>query len=86
MLKANKSIADKVIKNDFVRAIASYENNGGVETYELDGLFSAVEESVKKHTYFPVMIPAIPFISPTQKELKFSAEDIEMLKTYIEGA
>ena len=84
MLKINDQVADKVLKNSFVCAVSGYSDEDGFETYDLDALFTAVSESVKKHGYFPVTIPAIPFVSPAEKELKFSADDVDLLKTYIE--
>ena len=85
-LRGNPVAADKLFNNGIVSTVAKYEMVDGKDTYDLDGLFSMVEDSVTKYGYFPVVLPAIPFISPTEKELKFSSEDIEMLKTYIEEA
>lgn len=85
-LRGNPSAADKLFSNGIVSAVAKHEVIDGKDTYDLDGLFSLVEDSVTKYGYFPITLPAIPFVSPTEKELKFSSEDIEMLKTYIEEA
>lgn len=85
-LRGNPSTVDKLLSNGIVSAVAKHEVIDGKDTYDLDGLFSLVEDSVTKYGYFPIILPAIPFVSPTEKELKFSSEDIEMLKTYIEEA
>lgn len=85
-LRGNQSAVDKLFSNVIVSTIAKHEVIDGKDTYDLDGLFSLVEDSVTKYGYFPITLPVIPFVSPTEKELKFSSEDIEMLKTYIEEA
>lgn len=85
-LRGNPAAADKLFNNGIVATVIKHEVIDGKDTYELDGLFSMVEDSVTKYGYFPITLPAIPFVSPTEKELKFSSEDIEMLKTYIEEA
>lgn len=85
-LRGNPSAVDKLLSNGIASAVAKHEVIDGKDTYDLDGLFSLVEDSVTKYGYFPITLPAIPFVSPTEKELKFSSEDIEMLKTYIEEA
>ena len=85
-LRGNPAVVDKVFNNGIVSAVIKHEVVDDKDTYELDGLFSLVKDSVAKYGYFPITLPAIPFVSPTEKELKFSSEDIEMLKTYIEEA
>ena len=85
-IKGNSNIANKFFDNTIVSTIAKHEQIDGKDTYDLDGLFSLTQDSISKYGYFPIILPAIPFVSPTEKELKFSSEDIEMLKTYIEEA
>lgn len=81
-LKGNKSLTNKFFDNEIIKIMGQYEN----DTYNLDAIFIAARDSISKYGYLPVKIPAISFISPTEKELKFSAEDIIALKSYIEGA
>lgn len=40
-------------------------------------------QALLEQSDFPVKIPAINFISPNEKELKFSAADVDRLKSYI---
>ena len=84
-IKGNSNIANKFFDNTIVSTIAKHEQIDGKNTYDLDGLFSLTQNSISKYGYFPIIF-AIPFVSTTEKELKFSSEDIEMLKTYIEEA
>lgn len=85
-LRGNPAAADKLFNNGIVTTVAKHEVVDGKDTYDLDSLFSLVEDSITKYGYFPITLPAIPFVSPTEKELKFSSDDIAMLKTYIEEA
>lgn len=52
----------------------------------VDMLAETVKGSLKKLGAFPVVIPAIPFVSPNEKILSFSADDIDNLVAYIKGA
>lgn len=58
------------------------EKNG---EYELDEIAEITQKALKTHGAFPITIPAIPFVSPAEKVLSFSADDIATLKQYIEG-
>ena len=80
-LKGNKALTNRFFDNEVIKIMGQYENG----TYDLDAIFIAARDSISKYGYLPVKIPAISFISPTEKELKFSAEDIRVLKSYIEG-
>lgn len=79
MLEVNPSIADPVFRNSF---ISSLEKDGA---YDIDGIFEIIEKTMKEYGDFPVIIPAIKFVSPTEKELSFNAEDVRKLKKYIGG-
>ena len=85
-IKGNNKLADKLFDNQIVKSIAKHENVDGKDTYDLDCLFSLTQDSISKYGYFPITLPVIPFVSQTEKELRFSSDDIEMLKTYIEEA
>ena len=78
-LRTNKTLTDKVFENDIFRTITKQDG----DSYDLNPLFDILTDSVSKYGYFPVTIPAIPFVSPTEKELKFDAEDIKTLKGYM---
>lgn len=84
MVRANPSIADSVLNNKFLLPFMGYREEDG--TYEPDALFSTFHDAVSKAGYLPVKIPPISFLSPTEKTLKFSAEDIDALKKYVEEA
>ena len=52
--------------------------------YDLDEIAEILQGVLQKHGAFPVTVPAIPFISPTEKTLSFCADDVAALKRYIE--
>ena len=85
-IRTNPNIADKFLGNDIVRMVLNYENQNGKESYDIDGMADMISESVRKYGYFPVLLPAVPFISPREKELKFGPDDVNRLKRYIEEA
>ena len=79
ILEVNPSIADPIFSNSFVSGL---EKDG---SYDLDGICKILEKTMKTYGDFPVIIPAIKFISPAEKELTFGIGDIQKLKKYIGG-
>lgn len=79
MMEVNPSVADVVFNNPMVCAILN-ENDG---MYDIDGLIEVIGKTMDEYGDFPVKIPAIKFISPSEKELTFGAGDIRKLKDYI---
>lgn len=80
-VKANNKLLDKLFENDVFKSLANYDDEN--KTYDIDLLYNIAKDSISKCGYFPVKIPAINFISPNEKELKFSAADVDRLKSYI---
>ena len=85
-IRVNPNVADKFLDNDIVRMILGYEDRDGKESYDIDSMTDMISESVRKYGYFPVLLPAVPFISAREKELKFGPDDVNRLKRYIEEA
>lgn len=81
MLEVNSSIADSIFDNDFISKILS--ENGGM--YDIDSAVDVIEKTMNEYGDFPVTIPAIKFISPVEKQLTFTVNDIRKLKEYIVG-
>lgn len=79
MMEVNPSVADFIFKNPMICAILN-ENDG---MYDIDGLIEVIGKTMDEYGDFPVKIPAIKFISPSEKELTFGAGDIRKLKDYI---
>ena len=53
--------------------------------YDMDLLESVLVRTMDEYGDFPVVIPAIKFISPTEKELRFNSDDVRRLRNYIMG-
>lgn len=79
-VRANPSMADKYFELPMVKTLLD-ENEDG---FEIDILFKAITESMKKYKAFPVTIPPVPLISPVEKILTFSESDVSELKRRIE--
>ena len=80
-LEINLSIADSIFDNSFVSQILK----GDGLTYDVDSAFEIIEKTMTEYGDFPITIPAIKFISPVEKELTFTRQDIKKLKEYICG-
>ena len=78
-LEINPSIAEPLFNNDAVSKVLS-ERDG---LYDVDSVFAIIEQTMIKYGEFPITIPAIKFVSPTEKELTFSVADVTKLKKYI---
>lgn len=81
-VKANSKYTDIVLENQIFKALSDYSEG----TYDIDLLLDEAEKTISKYGYFPVTIPPVPFISPSEKNLKFNADDVGELRKYIEGA
>jgi hypothetical protein len=68
------------IADDFLKPMA---NERGM--YDIDLLERIATRTLDEYGDFPIVIPAIKFISPTEKELRFSSDDIRKLREYIGG-
>lgn len=53
--------------------------------YDIELIEKVILKTIEEYGDFPITIPAIKFISPTEKELRFSADDVKKLKEYITG-
>lgn len=82
MFEMNPAIANKFFENDIVSQILCKNDDG---TYNIEKITDALEKTLGEYGDFPVTIPVIKFISPTEKTLNFSRQDIKTLKDYIVG-
>lgn len=89
-LAVGVSIIDK--KPEIINAffdddkVAKILNRKDDDTYDIGEIVEAIEKTLAQYGDFPIKIPAIKFISPTEKELSFSTSDVRKLREYIEGA
>lgn len=80
-IRANSKLLDSVFEHPTIKALLDKDDEG---LYETEVLFRALGDSMKKYGSFPVIIPPIPFVSPTEKTLTFNESDISELITRIE--
>ena len=80
---ANNKLADAIFENDMVRGILDDDGSG---TYDIAGLVEAMGTAIRQFGSFPVQVPAIPFISPAEMTLNFSADDVAAMRSRVETA
>ena len=80
-VEVNPSIMDGFFNNEIVSKLLS-ETDG---VYDIDPAFEIAEKTMNEYGTFPITIPAIKFVSPSDKELSFETADIKKLKNYITG-
>lgn len=83
MIDKKPEIVDEFFDNDKVEKIFNKRVDG---TYDIGEIAETVEKTLAQYGDFPIKIPPIKFISPTEKELSFSTSDVRKLKEYIEEA
>lgn len=76
-------IINAFFDDDRISKILNKKDDG---TYDIGEITEVIEKTLSQYGDFPVKIPAIKFISPTEKELSFSTSDIRRLREYVEGA
>lgn len=80
-IKKNTKLLDSIFENQMVKMVLDKDAD---DTYEIDGLMESISESLKQYGPFPVEIPPIPLISPSEDIFRFSESDIADLKRHIE--
>ena len=80
-IASNNKLVDEIFKNQIVLALL---DNDGSGTYDLTGLIDAVSKSIQQYGSFPVKVPAIPLISPTEFTLSLTADDVDAMRRKIE--
>lgn len=79
-IRGNPKIADSFLENPMVSKLLDKNDDG----YEIEGLFKAIGQSIDTYGSFPVVIPPIPILSPVEKTLTFSKDDVSEMKRRIE--
>jgi len=80
-VRANTKLTNMVFENKTVKAFLECGEDG---TYEIGEVFDRMADGVRKFGPFPVVIPPVPLISPTEKTLSFTEGDITEIKRRIE--
>lgn len=81
MVRTNSKLTDAIFAHPILASLLEQDDGG---MYEIEKLFDTLEASVQKFGYLPITINPIPIISPSEKELKFTTDDIAEIKKRIE--
>lgn len=81
-VKNNDKLIDAILQNQIIKTLI---NDDGSGTYDIDMLLSYIKSAIDKFGYFPIYIKPIPLISPTEKTLRFTSNDIEAIRKQIGG-
>jgi hypothetical protein len=81
-LAIDNTLLDGILHNPMVAAILK-EKDG---MYELDMFEDVVDDTLAEYGSIHLTIPGIPFLSPDEKHMNFTTEDIDKLIGYIEGS
>ena len=76
-LELRPEIADAYLENPMLKS-----KNG---MYDVDFISEIAMRTTDDYGDFPLVIPGIPLVSPEEKVLRFTSEDIRKLKDYITG-
>ena len=77
LIEVKPEVADTIFETPFLKSQTGM--------YDIDLLENIVTKTIDEYGDFPITVPAIKFISPTEKELRFTSEDVRKLKSYIES-
>lgn len=77
LLEVKPEVADVIFNHPLLAS-----QNG---VFDIDLIEQVLVKTIEEHGDFPITIPAIKLISPTEKELRFTADDVRKLKNYIVG-
>ena len=81
-IASNHKLVDALFGNQIVQALLDDDGSG---TYDLGGLVDAMTKSIQQFGSFPVQVPAIPLISPTEFTLNLGADDVAAMRSRIES-
>lgn len=81
-LAIDNSLLDGILYNPMVAAILK-EKDG---MFNLDMFEDVIEDTLTEYGSIKLTIPGIPFLSPEEKHMSFTAEDIDKLIAHIEGS
>lgn len=81
MVEMSPQIADRYFAMPII-AMALQEKDG---VYDLDFAETAICKAMEKHGNWTITIPGVKWISPQEKSLTFTPNDVKALKRYIAG-
>ena len=82
MMEINPRIVESMLSSSLTAAVLRRTEDG---LYDVETVSEALAQAAESQGGLPVVIPAIPLISPTEKSLNFSANDIRAIARSIAG-
>ena len=79
-IDSKPQVLDSLLENEMLAAVSK-----SGEYYDLNVLKNAATSAIDKYGKLTITIPGIKFISPHEKTLQFSSEDVRRLVERIEG-
>lgn len=81
LIKLDTPIIENYLRQPIIASLIPYIEDA--KGYDITKATSALKNALNRCTVLPIKIPAIPFLSPEEKEIKFSASDIERIEQYL---
>ena len=79
---ANGKTVNAMLDNSVVKALLEDDGSG---TYEIGTVAEAMHTAIEEYGSFPVRIPAIPLVSPSEITLSLNGNDIDAMRRRIES-
>ena len=79
--QANLDSIEVFLREPMIASLVPW--NEEAKGYDITKLMSVLKNTINHCTVLPVKIPAIPLISPEEKEIKFLMADVEKIEQYL---
>lgn len=80
LARSDVTIVDRLINHPWIKMLIREDEDGNID---LDPLLANLKESIEKYKYLPVTIPVVPFLTTTEKQIKFDLDDVQKLEKYL---
>lgn len=81
LIKQDTPIIEAYLRQPMIAAFVPWNEEG--KGYDISKLMTALKNTLNRCSVLPVKIPAIPFLSPEEKEIKFTISDLERIEQYL---
>lgn len=75
----NPSVIDNIFENTFISSVI-HEENG---MYDIDDFVMILKKVLSEYDSYPITIPKIPLILPSEKTIRIEINDIDKIMSYI---
>ena len=81
IIKQDTTVIESYLRQPLVASLIPWNEEG--KGYDISKLMITLKNTLNKCVVLPVKIPAIPLISPEEKEITFKLADIERIEQYL---